>query len=121
MRRHSFTDSFIYAFRGIRDSFKSEYNFKIHLILALVAICLGFLLNISVSEWFCILLVISLVIAAELFNTSIESLADAVSPEDDPLIKKTKDAAAGAVLVLAGFALLCGAYIYLPKILGIEF
>lgn len=90
------------------------------MIAATVALLLGFILDISIGEWFCIILVIALVLAAELFNTAIESLADAVSLVPNQQIKKAKDAAAAAVLILAGFTLLCGAYIYIPKILGVE-
>lgn len=120
MKKHSFLHSFVYAFQGIRDSFRSEYNFKFHVLAAFVALSLGFFLDISVGEWFCITLVISLVFAAELFNTAVESLANAVSLAPNRHIKKAKDAAAAAVLVLSIFALLCGAYIYLPKIFGVE-
>lgn len=121
MKKHNFLDSFIYALHGFRDTFKSEYNFKVHLAAAIIALLLGFLLNISIGEWFCICLVICLVFAAELFNTAIESLADEVSSEVNPQIKKVKDAAAAAVLILSVFALICGVYIYVPKILAIEF
>lgn len=120
MKKHSFLHSFVYAFQGIKDSLKSEYNFRFHVLAACVAIVLGFILDISVGEWFCITLVISLVFAAELLNTAVESLANAVSLAPNRQIKKAKDAAAAAVLVLSVFALLCGAYIYLPKIFGAE-
>jgi diacylglycerol kinase (ATP) len=39
------------------------------------------------------------VIAAELFNTAIEALADRVQPQQDPAIRIVKDCAAAAVLV----------------------
>lgn len=42
-----------------------------------------------------------MVIAAEVLNTSIEALCDKVCPEYHHLIEVAKDAAAGAVLVLA--------------------
>jgi len=55
--------------------------------------------------------------AAELINTAIESLADLVSSEYHPLIKKTKDAAAGAVLITALFAIISGLVIFIPKLI----
>ena len=67
-------------------------------------------------EWLWILLSIALVLAAELFNTALESLANLVSLEFQPLIKKSKDASAAAVLVVSILALLVGVFIFIPKL-----
>ena len=53
---------------------------------------------------------------AEAFNTAIEKLCDKVSPERDPLIKTTKDVAAGAVLLFVLGAVAVGLIIFIPKI-----
>jgi diacylglycerol kinase (ATP) len=41
------------------------------------------------------------VLAAELLNTALEAALDHLSPEIHPAIKRAKDSAAGAVLVLS--------------------
>lgn len=46
-----------------------------------------------------------LVIAAELFNTALETLIDHLHPDIHPAIKRAKDCAAGAVLILSLMAL----------------
>ena len=51
--------------------------------------------------WGLVLLASGAVIAAELFNTAIELLADHLHPEVHPSIRIVKDCAAGAVLVTA--------------------
>ena len=52
-------------------------------------------------------------LAAELFNTAIESLADHLHPEQHPAIKVVKDCAAGAVLVASVAALgVAAAFVY---------
>lgn len=51
--------------------------------------------------WALVLLTSGAVIAAELFNTSIEALADHLHPEIHSNIRIVKDCAAGAVLVTA--------------------
>jgi len=112
----SFFQGFSYAYAGIINSIKSEANLKVHLGAACLAIAMGLFFQISSNEWLWILLVIFLVLAAEVMNTAIESLSNLVSPEYHPLIKKTKDASAGAVLLLSVFALICGFIIFLPKI-----
>ncbi len=46
-----------------------------------------------------VLLSSAVVIAAELFNTALEGLADALHPHDHPAIRIAKDCAAAGVLV----------------------
>jgi diacylglycerol kinase len=57
------------------------------------------------------------VFICELINTSIEALADFVSPEKHPQIKKVKDLSAAAVFVSALSALIIGVILFLPKII----
>ena len=59
---------------------------------------------------------IGLVLAAEAINSSIEALADLVSPEYNEAIKRTKDLAAGAVLILAITAAIVGFIVFIPKL-----
>ena len=49
-----------------------------------------------------------LVLAAELFNTALERLADHLHPEHHPAIGTAKDCAAGAVLLVCAGAGLVG-------------
>lgn len=67
--------------------------------------------GLSLAEWSLLVLLIAAVISAELFNTAIEAVIDLISPEQHPLAKAAKDAAAGAVLVLAIAALVIGVFI----------
>ena len=60
-----------------------------------------------------------MVLAAEAVNSSIEALADLVSPGYNEAIKRTKDLAAGAVLILAIGAATIGCIIFLPKFLAL--
>ncbi len=108
--------SFRYAFNGISILFKEETNARIHLIVATITIVVGWMLKISITEWCFVTLCITLVIMAEAFNTAIENLTDLVSPKVHPLAGKTKDLAAGAVLILSIGAVLVGLIIFAPKI-----
>ena len=107
---------FGYAFSGIRDTFKTELNFRVHFFAMVVALILGLIVSLSSFEWLWVFLAIALVLAAELFNTALEALANLVSSEFHPLIKKSKDASAAAVLVISILALLIGLFIFIPKL-----
>lgn len=111
-QRNPFND----ALNGIIASFRSEKNLRIHVALAAVAVALGACLRLSRSEWCWIALCITFVITLELVNTAIETWIDIVSPNEHPLAKKAKDAAAGAVLVAAAFAMTVGGIIFFPKL-----
>jgi len=110
--------SFKYAFEGIWEVLKSQANPKIHLTAAIFTMLTAYYLELTRIEWCLIILCIVLVLSAETFNTSIEHLTNLVSPEYHPLAKKTKDAAAGAVLWVAMGTCLVGVLIFLPKILA---
>src|SRR5690349_20439070 len=97
-------NSFIYAFKGIKTLFRSEHNARIHLVAAIIAVMAGYHYNINKTEWLFVILSITIVFLAELFNSSIEFLADIVQPSYHEKIGKVKDMAAAAVLVSALFA-----------------
>lgn len=110
--------SFKYAFRGVQTLFFETPNALIHLILAILAVIMGILFNISQSEWLAIIVVIGLVFAMEAMNTAIETLSDyACKKEIHPAIKKVKDLAATSVLLAAIAALIVGIIVFLPKII----
>ena len=55
----------------------------------------------------------------ECMNTAIENVVDLVTEEKKAKAKVAKDAAAGAVLVAAIFAVIIGISIFLPRLLNL--
>ncbi|MCK9324645.1 MAG: diacylglycerol kinase family protein [Bacteroidales bacterium] len=119
-RRFSLTDrikSFRFAFKGLRWLFTEEHNSWIYLLVIAVLIPLCIILHLSPLEWALIAYSIGSVIAAEIFNTAIERLADRITSETDLVIGKVKDLAAAGVLVTAVVAAVIGLIILVPKLL----
>ena len=110
-------NSFKYAIEGFISSFKTERNMKIHVLAMILVVVLGFLLKISLIEWFVCIIAIAVVLAGELFNTAIETIVDMVSPEKNDKAKLAKDISASAVLVLTIGAAIIGLIIFIPKII----
>lgn len=110
---------FGFALSGIKYTFVTQRNLKIHSIVALFAILLSLILKISLTEFACIMICIFSVMASECINTSIESLVDLVSPNWHMLAKHTKDCAAGAVLLFSIMSIIVGLFIFIPKILSL--
>lgn len=111
-------NSFKYAIQGIFTSFKTEKNMKIHILIMLLVIIAGILLKISKLEWIICIILFSIVIAGELFNTAIETVVDMVMPDKNEKAKIAKDVSAGAVLLVAIGAAIIGLMIFIPKILS---
>ena len=111
-----FFKGFTYAFQGLSYAFSTQINFKVHTLSAVLVIILGCFLNITFQEWLWIILAISMVLIAELFNTAFEVLVNLISPEYNSKAGIIKDLAAGAVLLTAFFAVIIGLIIFLPKI-----
>ena len=109
-------NSFKYAFNGIKISFKTERNMKIHILATILVVILGIILKINKTEWSLCTFAVVLVISAELFNTAIETTVDLITQEKNEKAKIIKDISAGAVLVTAIGAAIIGLIIFLPKI-----
>lgn len=116
MRQH--TISFRHAADGILIAAKTQANYRFHLLATSLVLILALWLKLSLSESLILILTVAMVLVAELFNTAIESLCDAVTLETKPLIGRAKDVSAGAVLVSAIFAVLVGIVLFVPKILA---
>ena len=103
--------SFIYAFKGFGWMVTHERNFRIHLtcLIYMFYYLLRYdFFTVSRTEFAILLLASSLVIGGEMINSGIEKADDSVSKEKNHNIEVSKDVSAGAVLVFAIFAVLCG-------------
>jgi len=109
--------SFKYAFTGISYVLKTSRNFKIQLIFAITSLMIGFLLQISLSNYVILIATIMSVLILEILNTSIESIVDLlVKKEFSSLAKISKDTSAGAVLLASINSVIIAVYIFVPKI-----
>ena len=110
--------SFGYAFQGLFTAIKTERNMRIHIVCMIYMFFFLFAFDffeITRTQLAILLLACGQVVAAELINTAIEAIIDAQGEEHTKHGKIAKDCAAGAVLVFAGFSVLCGiAIMYQP-------
>lgn len=117
-KNHHLLQAMRHAFDGIITMLKEERNMRFHVLSAMAAVVIGWLLKINTADWLWILLVIFLVFAAEFLNTVTEAVTDLlVSHHFDINVKKAKDVAAGGVLLAALFAVLVGLIIFVPRVL----
>ncbi|PZO95091.1 diacylglycerol kinase family protein [Streptococcus halichoeri] len=116
-KNRTVASSLEFAFTGILTAIDEERNLKSHLVSALLVIIAGLIFKLSAIEWLFLFLAIFLVITMEIVNSAIENVVDLASDYHfSMLAKKAKDMAAGAVLVISGYAVITGLIIFLPKI-----
>ena len=95
----------INSWHGLIACTKSEAAFREELALLIVGIPLAFWLTHDTGERFALIGVLFFLLIVELLNTAIEKLADRVTRDTDPLIKRVKDMGSAAIflsLVAAG-------------------
>lgn len=111
--------SFRFAFAGVWTMLKSQHNAWVHAFATLAVVVAGLLFDVTRPEWCWLVLAIMAVWTAEALNTAFEFLADAASPEFHPLVKHSKDVAAGAVLLSAIGSVAIGLLVLGPYFLEI--
>jgi len=110
--------AFHFAFEGIIYATRTQLNMRIHWVAAALALAATLYLRLQRPYVIAIVIAIALVLAFELINTAIEAIVDLVTPEIHPLAKIAKDAAAGAVLIVAFAAVIVGYLTFYEGILA---
>jgi diacylglycerol kinase (ATP) len=106
--------SFRFALSGLWVMLKTQHNAWIHLTATVGVCAAGIYLRVTAADWRWLLIAILMVWIAEALNTAFEHLCDVVSPQFHPSVKRSKDIAAGAVLVSAAGAAVLGTMVFWP-------
>ncbi len=101
MQRRTLAASFRDAFKGIGHVLLTQRNAKIQLGVGIAALLFGAGLRVPLEQQALLFLTAFAVLAAEIGNTAVETLVDAFCPGPSEAARIAKDAAAGAVLMLA--------------------
>jgi diacylglycerol kinase (ATP) len=108
--------SFGYAFEGLAIMLRTQPNFLVHVLAALIVVVLGLILGLTPVELALIVLTVALVLILECLNTALESICDLVSPGYHHLVKRAKDVSAAAVLIAAAAAVVIAALLFVPHL-----
>lgn len=108
-----FLRGFIFAGKGIYTAVLQEQNFRFHICAAIYVYAFSLFYSFGKIEYCIITILVASVMSAELFNSSIERIVGPPEGENKTEIKaKTKDMAAGAVLIFAVAAAICGVILF---------
>jgi diacylglycerol kinase len=114
--RRSWPQRFADAFRGFGAALAEGGSFHVHLTVAGLVLVCGLAFRVTHLEWGLLLLCIALVMAAEMFNSALESLARAVDEHHNANLGKALDMASGAVLLSAAGAASVGLVIFVNRL-----
>ncbi len=110
--------SFRYATQGLLYSFRSQRNFRIHVLIGVLVFSLAIWLKLAFIDLAVLVLTVTAVLVLELINTAIEAVVDlAIGRRFHPLARIAKDCAAAAVLVASISSLLIATLLLLPPFL----
>ena len=118
MKNQNWWQSFKNAIDGLVFAFKTQRNFKVHLVISFLVLIFSLWLSINLENFLFLLLAIFLGLTVEMANTAFEKTLDAVNGSYDPKIKIAKDVAAGMMLLMAVGLALIGLLILLPPFLA---
>lgn len=109
--------SFRYALAGIGFMLRTQHNAWLHLGATAAVVAAGLALEVSAEDWRWLTAAVVLVWVAEAMNTAFEHLCDVVSPEFHVSVQRSKDVAAGAVLICSIGAAVLGVLTLAPYVL----
>jgi diacylglycerol kinase len=99
------------AARGLAWGLRTERNFLVHLAAAAAVLGAAIALNANRLEWCVLVLCITVVLGAEMFNTAIEQLARAITRDHNEQLRDALDTSSGAVLLVVIGAAVVGSLV----------
>jgi diacylglycerol kinase len=109
----SWAGKFRCAFRGLVCGIRGQRSFYVHLPMAAAVIACAAVFRASLLDWCVLLLCITIVLSAEMFNTVLEHFGKMITDKYDPRMRDALDIGSAAVLVASIGAAIVGAIVFL--------
>ena len=98
-------------------AYRYEQSLWIHGLLSLLAVIMGFIFKIKLSEWAIIFIALGSILAMELLNTAIEAAVDLTTTEIHPLAKIAKDCGSAASFVMSIVSVVISLFVFGPYLM----
>lgn len=113
-----FFRSIKYSVEGLAYAYRYEQSMWIHAIATILAVILGIVFKIKLSEWAIVFIALGIILGMELVNTAIEAAVDLTTMEVNPLAKIAKDCGSAASFVLSLVAVVICLFVFGPYFLN---
>ncbi|MCE5302653.1 MAG: diacylglycerol kinase [Planctomycetaceae bacterium] len=114
--REPWVRKFRNAFRGVKAGVRGQSSFFVHFFFAVVVVAAGLVLRVAAVDWCLLLLCITGVLTAEMFNSALESMAKAITGDNDPHLGDSLDIGSAAVLLASIGAVAVGAIVFVRRL-----
>ena len=114
--RRSWPAKFRDAFRGCKEGVRGQSSFFVHFFFAAAVIVAGIVLEVDYVEWCLLVLCITVVLAAEMFNSALEWMARSITDQTDARLGRALDIGSAAVLVASIGAAVAGSIIFVRHV-----
>ena len=118
-KKRSWPEKFRDAFLGIGLGIRGQSSFRVHLVAALLVVTGGMALQVSLIQWCLLVICITLVLMAEMFNSALEALAPVIDPQYNRHLAVALDVGSAAVLLAALGAAIVGAIIFGSRLVAL--
>ncbi|MBN1589209.1 MAG: diacylglycerol kinase [Pirellulales bacterium] len=112
----TWNEKFLDAFHGLKCGVRGQSSFFAHFFIAAVVVVAAAMLQMNHTEWCLLVLCIFAVLAAEMFNSGMESMARAITDETDPHVGEALDIGSAAVLLVSIGAAIVGLIVFLHRL-----
>ena len=106
-----------YSVVGVWTAFKEEKSLWAYLFTIPFLIGIGVWIDLSWTQWALVSLIVFAVLSIEVINTSLEATVDTISFQYNIKVKKIKDIASGATLLITIGSIIAIGFIYIPAII----
>lgn len=112
-----FFKSIKYSLNGLYYAYRYEQSLWLHGLATILAVIMGFIFKINLSEWAIIFIALGAILALELINTAIEAAVDLTTTEIHPLAKIAKDCGSAASFVMSIVSIVISMFVFGPYLL----
>lgn len=114
-----FFKSIKYSLDGLYYAYRYEQSLWLHGFATILAIILGIIFKIKLSEWAIIFIALGSILALELINTAIEAAVDLTTTKIHPLAKIAKDCGSAASFIMSIVAIVIALFVFGPYLTAI--
>jgi diacylglycerol kinase len=101
------------AFRGVAVGIRGQRSFYVHFPMAAAVIACAVIFRAELWQWCVLLLCITIVLTAEMFNSALEHFGRLITDKYDERMRDALDIGSAAVLVASIGAAIVGAIVFL--------
>jgi len=112
-----FFKSIKYSLEGLIYAYRYEQSLWIHGFTTILAVIMGMIFKIKLSEWAIIFIALGAILALELINTAIEAAVDLTTTKIHPLAKVAKDCGSAASFVMSIVSIVISLFVFGPYLM----